>query len=278
MQNMPGQWMAQQHQAGHRLCLMLEGSHDARESMLAARGPAHSRSLYVETPVAELALEGPVILLLDQLNEPALLNLLQTPEMNWGWLGSLPSDDLEPVTRHWRDRLLVGPKGEQALYRFHDNRTLGRALAYLGPEHWPPFLGPLISVCYWHDNQWHYDDNPAPGVYPVPVPTPWLNTPNPNAGVILHANILRYLLAEHSEDLAALAQFQEPRTWLNHVLEQARAWQWHRPEQLEFLVVRRLEEATRSSVIHWQPMAGETPQAHFERVIAQWELMRSKDE
>ncbi|MGF6095052.1 DUF4123 domain-containing protein [Pseudomonas sp. 18175] len=278
MQDIPGQWMARQHQAGHRLCLMLEGHHEACESMLAVRAPAHSRSLYVETPVAELAMEGPLILLLEQLNEPVLLNLLQAPETNWGWLGSLPSDDLEPVTRHWRDRLLVEPKGEQALYRFHDNRTLGRALAYLCPEYWPPFLGPLISVCYWHNDHWHYDDNPAPGVYPVPVPTPWLNAPNPNAGAILHANILRYLLAEHSEDLAALAQFQEPRTWLNHVLEQARAWQWRRPEQLEFLVVRRLEEATRSSVIRWQPMAGETPQDHFERVIAQWELMRSKDE
>lgn len=37
-----------------------------------------------------------------------------------------------------------------------------------------------------------------PGEYPVPVPAPWLNTPNPQAEVILHANILRYLLTEHS--------------------------------------------------------------------------------
>ena len=278
MQNLPNQWMARQHQAGHRLCLILEGNNEAREPLLAARGVSHYRSLYAETAVAELATAGPVILLLEQLNEPELLALLQTPEANWGWLGSLPSDDLEAVTRHWRDRLLVGLEGEQALYRFHDNRTLARALAYLEPDHWPIFLGPLISVCYWHDDHWRSDDNPAPGEYPIPDPAPWLNTPNPNSGAILHANILRYLLAEHSEDLAALVEFQDPRVWLNQILEQARAWQWRGAKQLEFLVVRRLEEATRSSVIRWQSMAGETPEAHFERVVAQWASARGKDE
>ncbi|MBF6029420.1 DUF4123 domain-containing protein [Pseudomonas sp. P115] len=278
MPNMPGQWMARQQQAGHRLCLILEGDNQARESMLAARSLEHYRSLYAETRVAQLAMAGPVILLLESLSEPVLLNLLQAPETNWGWLGSLPSDDLEPVTRHWRDRLLVGGQGEQVMYRFHDNRTLARALAYLNPDHWPAFLGPLIGVCYWHDEHWRCDENPAPGEYTVPDPAPWLDTPNPNAGAILHANILRYLLAEHSEDLAALVEFQNPRTWLAHVLEQARAWQWRSPEQLAFLVVRRLAEATRNSVIRWPPMAGEAPREHFERVVAQWEMTRVKDE
>jgi hypothetical protein len=112
----------------------------------------------------------------------------------------------------------------------------------------------------------------------VPEPTPWLNTPNPNASAILHANILRYLLAEHSEDLVALVEFQDPRVWLTQVLEQASSWRWSQPEQLEFLVVRRLEEATRSSVIRWQPMVGETPQDHFERVKQQWHMLENKDE
>lgn len=277
MQNLPGQWMALQQQAGRRLCLILEGSNEAREAMLATRGLTHYRSLYAETRLAELGRAGPIILLLEQLSEPALLNLLQAPGTNWGWLGSLPSDDLEPVTRHWRDRLLVGMQGEQALYRFHDNRTLARALAYLTPDQWPAFLGPLISVCYWHEDRWCCDDNPAPGEHAVPAPAPWLAASNPNTGAILHANILRYLLAEHSEDLAALAERQDPKAWLTHVLEQARAWQWRRPEQLEFLVVRRLAEATRSSVIRWAPTVGETPEKHFERVVAQWKSEGEKN-
>lgn len=277
MEGTPGQWMAQQQQAGHQLCLILQGNNRARELLLAARTLSHYRGLYAGT-VAEMITQGPVILLLEQVGEPALLNLLRAPETNWGWLGSLASDDLSGVTRHWRDRLLVGPQASPALYRFYDNRTLARALDYLASAQWPAFLGPLISVCCWHDRRWRSYNNPAPGEYPVPDPIPWLNTPNPQAGAILHANILRYLLAEYSENLAALVELQEPRIWLAQVLEQARVWQWSGPEQLEFLVVRRLEEAVGSNAIRWQPMVGETSGEHFERVIAQWRLLRAKDE
>lgn len=278
MENLPNQWMAQQQQAGHRLCLVLEGDNAARQPMMAARELSAYCSLYAQTPLAEIAMAGPVILLLEQVGEPALLDLLEQPQTNWGWLGSMPTADLAAVTRHWHNRMLLGTSGNQSLYRFHDNRTLARALAYLPLEHWPVFLGPLLSVCYWHENRWHTADNPTPGEYPVPDPAPWLNTPNPNAGAILHANILRYLLAEHSEDLVALVEFKDPKVWLTQVLEQARAWQWNRPEQLEFLVVRRLQEATRSSVIRWQPTAGEPPEDHFERVVRQWRSMEKTDE
>ncbi|UOB25840.1 DUF4123 domain-containing protein [Pseudomonas orientalis] len=270
MQDMSYQWMAQQQQAGRRPCLILEASNERCQSLMAARDLSQYCPLYGETAAAQLASKGPVILLLEQPGEPALVSFLQNPEVNRGWLGSLPSEDLAVVTRHWRERLLVGPQGEKALYRFHDNRTLARALAYLPPEQWPVYLGPLISVCYWHEGRWCSQDNPAPGDYPVPDPVPWLQVPNPQASAILQANILRYLLAEHSEDLAALVEFHDPRIWLAHVLEQARLWQWHSSEQLEFLVVRRLVEATRSSLIRWQPLEGEAPGQHFERVREQW--------
>ncbi|WPO00114.1 DUF4123 domain-containing protein [Pseudomonas sp. MUP55] len=270
MPDMPYRWMAQQQQAGRRLCLILDAGNEHCQSLMAARDLSQYCPFYAETAVAELASKGPVILLLEQPGEPALAHPLQNPETNRGWLGSLPSDDLIPVTRHWRERLLVGPEGEKALYRFHDNRTLARALAYLPAAQWPLYLGPLISVCYWHEGRWHSHENPAPGEYPVPDTAPWLQTPNPQAATILQANILRYLLTEHSEDLAALVEFQDPRIWLAQVLEQARIWQWRSPEQLEFLVVRRLEEATRGSAIRWQPLGGEAPTQHFERVLAQW--------
>lgn len=270
MDSLPNRWVAQQQQRGYQLCLMLEGNNKARQPLLAVRNLSQYCNLYSETAAAELANAGPVVLLLGQLSEPALLDLLQHPESNWGWLGSLPAANLAGVTRHWRERLLLGPAGQHALYRIHDNRTLGRALAHLSKEQWPNYLGPLISVCYWHEGRWCINENPAPGDYPVPDPASWLGTPNPQAEAILHANILRYLLAEHSENLAALVEFQDPRIWLTQVLEQARTWQWREPEQLEFLVVRRLEEVNRSCVIHWQPRVGEAPGEHFERVVEQW--------
>lgn len=266
----PGQWMAQQQQAGRRLCLVLQGESEARGALLATRTVAQYCSLYGQTVAAELAADGPVILLLDPVNEPALVGLLQDPQRHWGWLGSLPGDDLSSAIGHWRDRLVVGPAGRQALYRFHDNRTLARALGHLPAQAWPAFLGPLISVCYWQGERWCCGDNPAPGAYPVPDPAPWLEVPNPRAREILQANILRYLLTEHSETLIQLAEFQDPRIWLEQVLEQARAWQWKRPEQLEFLVVRRLVEATGDVVIRWQPMRGEAAEDHFQRVVGEW--------
>jgi hypothetical protein len=276
MESMPGRWMARQHQAGRRLCLILDGNHAACEPLLKVRHLPHYCALYAETAVAELATAGPMILLLDQIGEPALVELLQHPQTNWGWLGSLPGDDLEGVVRHWRERLLVGPAGSQALYRIHDNRTLARALAHLSIDDWPAFLGPLISVYYWNEGRWCEGENPAPGEYLVPVPAPWLDTPNPQAEAILNANILRYLLAEHSEGLAALVEYQDPRIWLVQVLEQARAWRWRGPQQLEFLVVRRLEEATKASEIRWQPIEGEAPGDHFHRVLEQWRRLREK--
>ncbi|ARB30817.1 DUF4123 domain-containing protein [Pseudomonas tolaasii] len=278
MESMPNRWMAQQQQAGRRLCLILEGQHEACNPLLAARSLSQHCSVYRETALAELAADGPVIVLLDRLDEPALVDLLQHPEGNWGWLGSLPDDDLSCVVRHWRERLLVGPQGSQAMYRFHDNRTLARALAHLPREHWPTFLGPLVSVCYWREGDWCQGENPAPGEYPVPVPAPWLTTPNPQASAILQANVLRFLLTEHSESLAALVEFQDPRIWLSQVLEQARIWQWCGPQQLEFLVVRRLEEATGNCAIQWQPMPDESAKEHFERVLEHWRRAGGKHE
>ena len=278
MESLPGRWMARQQQAGRRLCLILAGNNDACGPLLAARNLSQYGRLYAETAVAELATVGPVILLLEHVDEPALVELLQHPQANWGWLGSLPDDDLAGVVQHWRERLLVGPTGSQALYRVYDNRTLARALAHLPINQWPVFLGPLINAYYWHEDRWCEGENPAPGAYPVPVPAPWLHTPNPQADAILHANILRFLLTEHSEGLAALVEFQDPRIWLAQVLEQARAWRWRGPPQLEFLVVRRLEEATQSSVIEWQPLHEEAPGDHFQRVSEQWHTLRSQHE
>lgn len=169
MEISPGQWMAQQQQAGRRLCLVLQDENDARGALLATRSVAEYRSLYVETVASEMAADGPMLLLLDHVNEPGLVSLLQNPQRNWGWLGSLPDDDLSGVTRHWRDRLVVGVAASQALYRFHDNRTLARALVHLPAQDWPVFLGPLISVCYWQGERWCCVDNPAPGCIRYPI-------------------------------------------------------------------------------------------------------------
>lgn len=111
MDNLAHHWMVRQQQAGLRLCLVLDGTNEACQSLLAVRSVSQYCRFYAQTSLADLAAEGPVVLLLDHVGEPALLSLLRTPQMNWGWLGSVASAELSNLAQHWRDRLLVGPQG-----------------------------------------------------------------------------------------------------------------------------------------------------------------------
>ncbi len=113
------------------------------------------------------------------------------------------SSDLESLARHWRTRLVTGERPNQALYRFHDSRVLGRALAHLQPEQRPAFLGPISSACYWLAGRWLHADNPAPGDHPVPAEPAWLVVPTASetAAGIQFDNAWRYLIAEWTSRL-----------------------------------------------------------------------------
>ena len=102
---------------------------------------------------------------------------------------------------------MTGERPNLAVYRVHDNRVLGRALAHLQPEQYAALLGPVSSICYWHAGQWNIADNPDPGEHPLPIDPPWLQTPVPE---LIYANVLfdntrRYLVGEHTEEMAKLA-------------------------------------------------------------------------
>lgn len=270
MATSPRQWMADQLQLGHSLCLILdsEGELDARNALLNTRGLEQCRSVYSETQVAGLANSGPFFFIIDNPDDKCLKELLEAPERNWGWFASLRQGELPAFTRHWRERLIIGMRPNQALYRFHDNRVLSRALAHIPEEARPEYLGPAISVCYWQGAGWETTDNPAPDEYPVPDEPSWLSVPLParQSMDILHTNLYRYLWAEHSDDLVRLGQHQDPGAWLAEQLSQARQWGWLAPEQVHFLILQRLKETELPVIKSWLPYAGETSQAHFERI------------
>jgi hypothetical protein len=104
----------------------------------------------------------------------------------------------------------------QAVYRVHDNRVLGRALAFLQPEQRADFLGPIASVCYWHADQWTVTDNPDPGEHPLPLDPAWLKTPTPETvySNVQFENTRRYLIREHTDALACLATRLNVDDWL----------------------------------------------------------------
>lgn len=261
-------WLIEQHHADRLLCLVLDSQNerDMRQRWLKSSRYEQYASVYGETVVAELADTGPFLFTFDQPDDRRLDALVDRPDSHWGWLASLGQGELKTWVRHWQERLIVGARPHQALYRFHDNRVLARALEHLPPEALPAYLGPAISVCYWQGSRWQSTDNPAPGTYPLPDSPPWLHLPMPEepAMEIRLANAHRFLLAEHVQAYAGLAGSQDPQIWLRERLTQAQAWGWLAPERLEFLLIQSLHTPTLAP--HWQPRPDETPDEHFDRV------------
>lgn len=266
----PRQWMTEQLKPDQALCLILdsEGESEVRQALLKNVTADQQCSVYSETPVNDLAHAGPFIFLIDLAGDEQIKQLLKAPERNWGWLASIRKGDLPALARHWRERVITGSRPHQALYRFHDNRVLSRALAHIPEEARPAYLGPALSVCYWQDGSWAVAHNPAPGEYPVPADPPWLGVPAPvNLWLsTLHCNIYRYLWAERSDELIRLSQRRDPSVWLMEQLSQALQWGWIGPQQVHLLVTCKLGEIEWPIIKNWAAQAGETPQAHFKRI------------
>ena len=268
--SLPHQWLIEQHRLGHALCIVLdcENERPMRQTLLESSRPDKYLSVYGQTTVADLDDAGPFVFTLDQPNDRNINKLLKRPYSHWGWLASVPKGYLPMLVEHWRERLIIGKPPHQALYRFHDNRVLARALKYLPVEAYPAYLGPAISVCYWQGTGWESTDNPCPDKHPVPDSPPWLQAPAPPWQTMETRliNARRFLLAEHVQVYAKLAERQDPDGWLRTTLNQAQVWNWQAPEQLAFLLTQSLQAPAHSLASHWQARSGESPDEHFERV------------
>jgi hypothetical protein len=264
------QWLQEQTKQGRHLYLVLDsdGQLDERNALVSELGVDQYRNLYIGTPADSLANVAPYLFHLDAVEHPALQAMLNTPDRHWGWLASAASSDLDALALHWQNRLVTGERPNQALYRFHDNRVLGRALAYLQPEQRPDYLGPITSVCYWQAEQWTVTDNPNPGVHPLPTDPAWCHTPTPEATFksIQFDNARRYLVREHTDDLLNLAQRQDIDTWLRGQLDLAHAWGWQEPDSIHFLLTQSLLAPDYAPPKTWLPQPNETPTMHFDRV------------
>ncbi|MBB6156871.1 hypothetical protein HDC30_004114 [Pseudomonas sp. JAI115] len=267
----PLHWMAEQRQLGRSLCLILdsEGELPLRKTLMDNQATNRYCNLYSGTLVADLASTGPFIFLVDGPEDRRLNELLKEPERNWGWLASIPrSNGLEVLADHWRDRIIVGTRPHQALYRFQDNRVLARALAFFGADVVPEYLGPVNSVFYWQGVQWKTASNPKPNRYPVPNNPAWLNVPSESdqAASIRETNAHRYLLAYHLDAYLEVAERQEPEEWLRKQLMLVDAWGWESPEQLEFVLIESLRVTIEELEKRWQVQPNENPEDHFQRI------------
>lgn len=268
--NTPEQWQQEQVQMGRSLYLVLDsvGQRDERNALIEGLGFNQYCNLYIGTPAEPMANAGPYLFQVESLAHPAIEALLKTPERHWGWLASAHDGDLDVLTTHWRSRLVTGERPNQALYRFHDNRVLGRALVHLQPQQLPDLLGPMFSVCYWQAEQWTVTDNSYPGLHPLPVDPAWLNVPTPEAtsAGVQFDNVRRYLVSEHTDAVANLAGQRDIDSWLRAQLDLARTWEWQEPEQLHFLLTQTLQAPGYVQPSFWLPKPHESSTTHFERV------------
>ncbi|KJZ43138.1 DUF4123 domain-containing protein [Pseudomonas fluorescens] len=261
-------WLGEQARLNRVLILALDSLAEPNPvtSLYSAGLMQRSVQLYRGTQYAEFAPISPWLTELTNPSADTFRKLLDDPQRNWGWIGSMDKVDLDSLTQHWRARMIIDEDGERSLFRFQDNRVIARCLTNLKASEYPMLLGPFSSVLYWDENQWKRADNARPGVYPAPDPAPWLRNPESGeqARSILRDNLKRWLLTYHVEAAAELAETRVVSKWLEEQMDLMDLWQWKTPEQRELMLSRRLSPKCMEDIA-WEPLPGETLEAHFER-------------
>ncbi len=261
-------WLGEQSRLNRVLILALDSLAEPNPvtSLYSAGIMQRSVQLYRRTEYAQFAAISPWLTELQNPGNDAFRKLLDEPQRNWGWIGSMDKADLDSLTQHWIARMVIDEDGERSLFRFQDNRVLARCLGNMKETEWPLLLGPISSVLYWDQDQWKSADNSRPGMYPMPNPAPWLQVPTPpeRTREILRANLKRWLLVNHAETAAKLSEAQPILEWLEEQMDLLEGWRWSTPEQREFMLTLRLDPKNAKDMA-WQPLPGETPEEHFER-------------
>lgn len=261
-------WLGEQARLNRVLILALDSLAEPNPvtSLYSAGLMQRSVQLYRRTQYAEFAAISPWLTELHNPGADAFRKLLDDPQRNWGWIGSMDKADLDGLTQHWQALMVIEEDGERSLFRFQDNRVIARCLANLNATEYPLLLGPISSVLYWDEEQWKSADNTRPGVYPAPDPAPWLRNPESGeqARSILRDNLKRWLLTYHVEAAAELAETRVVSEWLEEQMDVLDLWQWKTPEQRELMLSRRLNPKCMEDVA-WEPLPGEMPEVHFAR-------------
>lgn len=268
MSDVLNNWMSEQSRLNRVLILVLDSLAEPSPvtPLYSAGVMQRSVQLYRRTEFSKFAAISPWLTELHNPGNDAFRKLLDDPQRNWGWIGSMDTADLDSLTQHWIARMVIDEDGERSLFRFQDNRVLARCLGNMKEIEWPLLLGPISSVLYWDQNQWKSADNSRPGMYPVPNPAPWLRTPESGeqARSILRDNLKRWLLTYHVDTAATLAETRVVSEWLEEQMDLLEAWDWRTPEQREMMLSHRLSPACMTDVA-WEPLPGETSQQHFDR-------------
>jgi hypothetical protein len=261
-------WLGEQSRLNRVLILVIDSLAEPNPvtPLYSAGAMQRSVQLYRRTEFAQFAAISPWLVELQNPGNEEFRKLLDDPQRNWGWIGSMEKSDLDSLTQHWIARMVIDEDGDRSLFRFQDNRVLARCLVNMKESEWPLLLGPISSVLYWDEQQWKSTDNGNPSMYPVPNPAPWLRNPESGeqARSVLRENLKRWLMIYHVDAAAALAETRVVSEWLEDQMDLLDAWSWQLPEHRELMLSRRLSEPCMQDIA-WEPLPTETPQEHFAR-------------
>jgi hypothetical protein len=264
----PTDWLSEQHAQQRELILIIDRLAESNPiaQLFAAQVMNDYVNLYQDSEFADLADLGPWLVRLDHTRIPAIADLLNNPQQNWGWLASTKDCDLEQIAQHWRERMLIVESGQRSLYRFQDNRVIAQDLGALIEQQFPLLLGPITSVLYWDEQHWLSVVNPRPADYPPPFATPWLDLPEmeSNLGENERQNLETWLWEAHSDATLRLLETQELGPWLEQQLVQAKQWRWTSLEDVQFLLEHRLNPVLANHPV-WVALEDEDPDLHLAR-------------
>jgi len=149
-------WLGEQSRLNRVLILVLDclAEPNPVTPLYSAGVMQRSVQLYRRTEFAQFAAISPWLTELENPGSEAVTRLLDDPQRNWGWIGSMDKADLDSLTQHWIARMVLDEDGDRSLFRFQDNRVLARCLANMKDTEWPLLLGPISSVLYWDEDQW----------------------------------------------------------------------------------------------------------------------------
>lgn len=262
------QWLDEQANKHRELLLILDPMAEPNPvQQVFAEGLAKGyANIYLGTEFAALSSVAPWLILLAESGSECLRSLLNEPARNWGWLASVEGDDLSIFTLHWQERMLIEEGGQRSLYRFQDSRVIAHHLAHLEADQRAMLMGPLSGALCWNGETWAAFENPAPGQYFRPFPTPWLDIPDPApvSRQVRHHNLLQWLWQAYPDETARMAENVHLDDWLEQQLAQAERWGWREPEQIRFLLRHQLLPEL-SSHPAWSANTGERPEQHYLR-------------
>lgn len=265
-------WLTEQQQNQQAIYLMLDPLAEPNPvaTLLTNQAIMGYTWLLHNTPYESLRYASPTIIQIADINNQGVQELINHPEQDWGWFFTTSRQvTMEQLIAHWQARLTLIYEQQEVFYRFQDNRVIIRALKGIPKDQYFQLLGQTNQVALWHENEWQIYTNETPREYILTTKENliWaLPEPAKVTHQVLFNNLHDWLMNTFSLDTLTQSAI-EPNIpdWLEAQITLAETYQWHTQSQCQYLIEQKLI-AEQAHSEQWQPLDGETPETHYQRM------------